>query len=64
MTGAALPDNASVPSSCANSIMGASSDAGATASGEGDRSRLDPQDPYAHGMVNRELLDYVQLVGG
>ncbi|GIL53688.1 hypothetical protein Vafri_9322 [Volvox africanus] len=60
MTGAALPGNgSSYGSSRAGSMIGASSDAGATASGEGDRLP-EPQDPYAHGFVNRELLDYVK----
>ncbi|GIL67331.1 hypothetical protein Vafri_20742 [Volvox africanus] len=59
MTGAALPGNgSSYGSSRAGSMIGASSDAGATASGEGDRLP-EPQDPYTHGSVNRELLDYV-----
>ncbi|GLI66980.1 hypothetical protein VaNZ11_011075 [Volvox africanus] len=59
MTGAAPPGNgASYGSSRAGSMIAASSDAGATASGEGDRLP-EPQDPYVHGSVNRELLDYV-----
>ncbi|GLI67064.1 hypothetical protein VaNZ11_011254 [Volvox africanus] len=60
MTGAAAPGNgSSYGSSRAGSMIAASSDAGATASGEGDRLP-GPQDPYAHGSVNRELLDYVK----
>ncbi|GIL85000.1 hypothetical protein Vretifemale_13628, partial [Volvox reticuliferus] len=60
MTGAALPGNGSTyGSSRAGSMIGASSDACATASGEGDRLP-ETQDPYTHGSVNRELLDYVK----
>ncbi|EFJ47219.1 hypothetical protein VOLCADRAFT_92248 [Volvox carteri f. nagariensis] len=59
MTGTTTAGNRSYSSSRAGSMIGSVSDACATASGEGDRPALDPDDPYSHGAVNRELLDYM-----
>ncbi len=60
MTGSAQPGD-SYSSSRAGSMIAASSDAGATASGEGDKLH-DAGNVYGHGSVNRELLDYMHRV--